>query len=894
VSAGRGFRLPAVPLKLTCRPRHSGDLVNVNVDPSLSVRSVAARDVARDVLRRRAGGQDVSDASVIAEHGDLLPELKHELRKLAVIHRAAAAPHASGSSAAPTQAGPPSDARLSPTDRFPGYGLIREIARGGQGAVYEALQHGTNRRVAIKLIHRGRSERGHDFARFEREVQILAQLKHPNIVAIHDSGTLGEDAYFVMEYIEGLPLDKAILDFGFWISDFSERSSAPPRSERDVVLQSKIQNPKSKINRVVHLFAEICEAVSAAHLRGFIHRDLKPANIRVTPAGAPIILDFGLAKISHQSPVPSFQTPVKSESSSGPESGNWQLATGNFTETGQFVGSLPWSSPEQAAGRVHEIDLRADVYAIGVMLYQALTGRFPYEVSGPLRDVIDRILHSDPLPLRSGLNVGLARLIDQDLEAIVLRCLAKEPPRRYQSAGDLARDLRCYLRGDAIDARRDSAGYVLRKIIRRHRVAFSVAAAFTLLVTASAVVLALQAQQIRKERDLATKARDAEHNARVSSERVTHFVENMVAGADPFSDPEHRTDLTLLQAINQSAGEIERQFADEPLIEASVRTVLGRTYRELGAYSQAEAHFARALELRERELASDHPDTAETLHEWAVLRKDQTRYADADELCSRALAIRASVLGETSDEVASSRNLRAIVLRELDRVDEAESEARLALAIRGQKLADNDPLIAESLNTLGIVLRKSGKLDEADDRLSEALRRRRRAFGDEHPDVATSLNNLAALRLQQRRPDEAARLLHDSLATYRARLGDSHPSLAPTLMNLGNALTATGEFPEAEQRYREALSISRAAHGGDDSYTATIEYALAVLLDRDERRSESQELLIASLDKLERTLGLDHTTTQRALKRLIAVSEKLNDTSRAARLREKVRTAADK
>ncbi|HEY3246019.1 MAG TPA: protein kinase, partial [Phycisphaerae bacterium] len=244
---------------------------------------------------------------------------------------------------------------------IPGYQIMREISRGGQGVVYQAIQKSTKRKVALKMLREGHFANAAERARFQREVEILGQLKHPNIVSIYDSGTAGENAYYVMDYVSGLPLDEYVA------KQFPSPGLGIPidkRASRAVRHQSGTR--KSGLDDLLRLFGKICDAVHAAHLRGIIHRDLKPSNIRIDDAGEPRVLDFGLAKLA-----------------SGPEE-----ASPVMTLTGQFIGSLPWSSPEQAEGIPSKIDIRTDVYSLGVLLYQLLTGRFPYEVTGNMRDVL--------------------------------------------------------------------------------------------------------------------------------------------------------------------------------------------------------------------------------------------------------------------------------------------------------------------------------------------------------------------------------------------------------------------------------------------------------------------------------------------------------------------------
>ncbi len=372
---------------------------------------------------------------------------------------------------------------------LPRYQILREVHRGGQGVVYEAMQQSTKRRVAIKVMREGPFASLGEMARFDREVEILAQLNHPNIVTIHDSGQAAGHFYLVMDYVSGRPLDEYI------------------EAQRDKGTEGQEGHapPGNELRACLHLFAKICEAVNVAHARGIIHRDLKPSNIRVDDQGNPHVLDFGLARTA---------------------------STEHFTQTGQFVGSLPWASPEQAEGAAHRMDIRSDVYSLGAVLYQILTGRLPHELTDNLHDMLGRILRADVRP-PSAFN----RAIDSDLEVIVLKCLHKDPDRRYASAGELGRDMGRYLRGDAIDARRDSGWYVIRKTLRRHRVPVAIVTAFIVMALASTIALSIMYHkqtsllgEVSRQRDKAVAAENVAEAHRRQAECDSYFAN--IAAAD--------------------------------------------------------------------------------------------------------------------------------------------------------------------------------------------------------------------------------------------------------------------------------------------------------------------------------------------------------------------------
>lgn len=390
---------------------------------------------------------------------------------------------AHGSLPDPLAPPPPADVVI------PGYDLLGEVHRGGQGVVYRAVQRSTQRHVALKTTRQGPFATLADRARFAREIETLGRLRHSNIVTVHDAGEIGGVQYFVMDYVEGLPLDQAMA------ADLPP--PAPPSGSRHADSASRsAPHPRPlppRIARIIDTVAKVCDAVHAAHLRGVMHRDLKPSNIRVDAAGEPHVLDFGLAKLAgaaHDSMM---------------------------TRTGQFVGSLPWASPEQIEGDPDRVDLRTDVYSLGVILFQLLTGELPFDVGSSLRDALDDVLRREPPAPSAVLSTAGKGRLDEELDTIVLKCLAKDRARRYQGADDLARDLRRYRAGEPIEAKRDSALYLLRKTMRRYRrrVAASLAAAVVLsalLIIVAALYrrsLLLEADALRAARSLAAALADS-------------------------------------------------------------------------------------------------------------------------------------------------------------------------------------------------------------------------------------------------------------------------------------------------------------------------------------------------------------------------------------------------
>ena len=706
-----------------------------------------------------------------------------------------------------------------PPDAFAGYDVIDEVHRGGQGVVFRAIQKATRREVAIKVRREGPFTSQADAARFDREVQVLGLLNHPNIVAVHDTGIAAGSHYFVMDYVSGQPLDVFMA-----------------RGERT-------------IDETLRLFAKICAAVNAAHLRGVIHRDLKPSNILIDDEGEPHVLDFGLAK-----PVPGEPGIV----------GDVET----MTVPGQFIGSLPWASPEQAEGVPAKIDVRTDVYSLGVILYQMLTRRFPYEVVGNIRDVIDNILTGEPARPST-----IRKQINDEVETIVLECLQKERERRYQTAGELARDVNHYLNGEPIEAKRDSAGYVLRKQLRKYRRPVVVAAGFVLLLIGSGIALGVQS---------ARTAREAK-----TAKEINAFFNDMLAALDPmqlrlfagFAPDEGimpvtatslEWDLSVAEMLRRANANIEERFAGKPELEAHARETIGMTFQSLQLYEDAAEHLRAALEIRQRVLGDDHPDTLRSQLQVGFSIRDSLAggAAEAERLVRCALAGMRRLYGDEHPKTLTAARVLADVLAHQRKYGES------AQCFRDTLDAQIRVLGPENRNTLmtryywAISNLYKGRETAAAELARELYEISQRALDPDDSITIMSEVLLGAFESRQGRYEEAENLLRAGLEKSRTTLGPDHPHTYFTMMVLAQSLSEEDQKEEKEQLYRDALEGRRATVGLENRETLATNANLVWFLCRQGRFEEAIGLQQPVVEMLVQERGEDDMSTFIAMRLL--------------------------
>jgi serine/threonine protein kinase/Flp pilus assembly protein TadD len=663
------------------------------------------------------------------------------------------------------------------------------------GTVYEAEQQNPRRTVALKVMRPGFVPEAL-LRRFEQESQLLGRLQHPGIAQVYEAGTeeseQGPQPYFVMELVRGIPLDRHA-------------------AEKRLDLRGRLE-----------LMARVCDAVQHAHEKGVVHRDLKPANILVDETGQPKVLDFGVARATDS-----------------------DIQATMLTEVGAIVGTLSYMSPEQVEADPAQLDTRSDVYALGVILYELLAGRLPHDLRHKALPEVMRIIREDE-PTRLS---AVSRTLRGDVETIVSKALSREKSRRYQSAAELAADLRRYLDDEPIVARPTSTAYQLRKFAARNR-AFvgGVAAVFGALVVGVGIS---SWQAVR-----ATRAETRATNEAAKAKAVNRFLTEMLSSVDP-SNSKGR-DVTVREVLDEAAKRTASgSLASEPEIESSVRNTLGMTYRSLGLYSEAEVQLRAALDAQRRASGAHDPELAIGLNNLGLALQDRGQLDGAEPFFRDALAIWRQAGADA--EVSTALNNLGWLLHLRGDPEGAEPLLREALAIRQRVHGENTPEVAVVLDNLASVSIAKGDPEQAEPLYRDALEIRRRVLGKRHPNVAINLDNLGEL-LRQRGDFAAAEPLYrESLAIGREVLGDDHPDVAVTLNNLALTLRGQGDLAGAESLLRESVAIKRKALGEEHpGLAASLVNLASVLVDRGDSAAAEPLFREAGLI-LEKTLPPRHT-----------------------------------
>jgi eukaryotic-like serine/threonine-protein kinase len=677
------------------------------------------------------------------------------------------------------------------------YRILRLVGEGGMGSVYEAEQEQPRRIVALKVIKPGLAEPDLLW-RFQQESQALARLQHPGIAQIYEAGAedggAGLQPFFAMEFIRG----RLLLHYA---------------DEHRLNTRQRLE-----------LMAKVCEAVHHAHQRGLIHRDLKPGNILVDEAGQPKVLDFGVARVTDSDVEATQQTDV-----------------------GQLVGTLAYMSPEQVLADPLALDTRSDVYALGVILYQLLAGRLPYQISPKVHEAVRAIQEDDPAPLSS-----INRSYRGDVETIVAKALEKDKARRYASAADLAGDIRRYLQDEPIIARPASAIYQLEKFARRHR---------TLVTAIAAVFVVLVAGIILSTRE-AVLARQAEQTAQA----VNDFLQNDLlaqASAASQSGPSTRPDphLEVRTALDRAAARIAGKFGRQPEVEAAIRDTIGQTYKDLGLYPEARMHLERALDLYRRVLGAENPKTLNIMRRLGATAQLQGRYGEAEALLNQALQIQRRVLGREHPDTLDSMNNLAITYQFQGKYAQAEALYRQTLEIQRRVLGKEHPDTLISMNNLADAYERQGKYSEAEALVSQTLDIKRRVLGREHPQTLNSMNGLAVVYLDQGKYAQAETLQRQTLDIKRRALGREHPDTLASMNNLANSYYEQGKYAQAEALQRQTLDIERRVLGKEHLDTLGSMNNLADARYQQGKYAEAEALFTQTLEISRRVLGSENPYT---------------------------------
>jgi serine/threonine protein kinase/tetratricopeptide (TPR) repeat protein len=776
--------------------------------------------------------QELGDHPAAGEYFERFPDLKSQLQLLFEVHDAVFATtriDAEISEAPGTVIGP--------------YRLLQQIGEGGFGVVFMAEQTTPVRRmVALKVIKPGMDTR-QVIARFESERQALALMDHPNVAKVLDAGaTSSGRPYFVMELVKGVP-----------ITEFCDRNQLRP-------------------DQRLNLFLDACRAIQHAHQKGVIHRDIKPNNVMVTlHDGIPVVkvIDFGLAKATAQ-----------------------QLTERTlFTAYGEMLGTPVYMSPEQAEMSGLDIDTRTDVYSLGVLLYELLTGTTPLELDRLRRAAyaeMQRIIREEDAPRPSarlsslggsatilagnrGLDIKhLIKVLAGDLDWIVMKSLEKDRNRRYDTPGNFADDIDRYLRHEPIVARPPSTTYKLRKFVQRNQGAVLMVALVALALLAGTGVSIWQAlRATRAERDARASAaveKQAKEDAQAreaETKEVLSFVENKIFAAARPKDQDGGLgyDVKLSDALKSALPFVEKSFPNQPLVEARLRMTLGQSFQFLGDFQSAaqQEEAARALFTQFR--GFDDPDTLMSMHYQAVSYRVLGRHAEALKTYQETLTLRRAKLGADHPDTLASMDGLANTYGDLGRYPEELKLHTEAVALIKAKLGPRDPKTLVCMHNLADCYRELGRPAEGAKLFEEVLAIRKVELPRDHPDTLKNMHALALCYFYLARYDEALKLHLEALALRKAKLGPDHPDTLSSMIDVANCYQTLGRNVDALNLREETLVLERVKFGPDHPQTLTCMNNLATSYLHAGRLNDALKLFAETFAIRKVKLGPDHPDT---------------------------------
>ncbi len=736
------------------------------------------------------------------------------------------------------------------------YRLDGEIARGGMGAILEVFDEDLRRKLAMKVVLESEREpspedssRPTRLARFLEEAQITGQLDHPGIVPVHELGVDARgQAYFTMRLVRGRDLAHI-----FELADRGEEGWT--------------------LTRTVNVLLKVCEAMAYAHSKGVVHRDLKPANVMVGQFGEVYVMDWGLARVRDE------EAPqrVRSESDERTkvatdrrEGSSGDSGSTLHTLDGEVLGTPSYMPPEQARGRLDEIDERSDIYAVGAMLYRLLARRAPYDEPGEKRSAVE-VLGA----LRAGPPTAIelrAPEAPQELIAVCSKAMARKRSGRYATMLLLAEDLRAWLEGRVVAAYEAGAWAEARKWIRRNR-ALSAAAAAALVALigglSASLWLGARAQRnavLAEERRVAAEAnaKEAALQARVAQEVNSFLNDDLLAAMNP----EHEgAQVTVRQVLDKAAASLQGRFEGEPRVEAALRETIGTSYAKLGDFDSAREHVERALELRQRDPLASEEERCEAMLHAAWVWRGLGRYQDSIDLYEDVLERLESAPLFNAKGISTARNDLALALAEAGRVDAAAEQFRQALAIAEEHLGVEHAQVLVSASNLARHESDLGDYEAAIARFESILPRQRALLGARHPDAIATLNNVSVAYSGAGRSEAAIRTAREALELCVDVYGPDHPLTARSHGNLGVGLFSLGRMSEAEQHFVEAERVFSITRTEDQLDLLQARGNLAGAWLELGRVEEALALSERNLEAERRVLGETHPATLRTLNR---------------------------